>query len=116
MKQSHGARDKPRKATMICVRIGRKLAWIAALALTVCWGCGGNKPAATGPKDAAAGNGPSDTAASLPEAAEVLRRLLKTYREAKSYSDQGTVVLKFRQNGALEEKAFPVSVRFERPG
>src|SRR5436309_2407704 len=101
---------------MICVWIGRRFALIATLALAACCGCGSNKPTAIGPKDVAAGNGPSDTGTYLPEAAEVLRRLLKTYREAKSYSDQGTVVLKFRHSGTLEEKAFPAAVKFERPG
>ncbi|MBC7852223.1 MAG: TlpA family protein disulfide reductase [Pirellulaceae bacterium] len=45
----------------------------------------------------------------------MLRQLLKTYREAKSYSDDGQVVLRFRQNGELIESKWKTAVRFERP-
>ena len=45
----------------------------------------------------------------------MLRQLLKTYREAKSYSDNGEVVLRFRQSGELIGEKWKSAVKFERP-
>ncbi len=85
------------------------------LALFAGSGCGG-KPAAPSAESPATAK---ETVASLPQsgpaAGEVLRQLLKTYREAKSYSDHGEVVLRFRQNGELTEQKWKTAVKFERP-
>lgn len=56
---------------------------------------------------------------SLPDssltASEVLGKLLKTYRDAKSYSDNGEIVLRRRQDGELLENKWKAAVKFERP-
>lgn len=78
-------------------------------------GCGGKPAAVSGEMPAPA----SEEVASLPDASpsagEVLRKLLKTYREAKSYSDEGQIVLRRRQDGELLENKWKAAVKFERP-
>src|SRR4051812_42216374 len=45
---------------------------------------------------------------------EILKRLLATYREAKTYLDQAVVRLAFRQNGQALSQEQPNAVAFER--
>lgn len=46
---------------------------------------------------------------------EVLKRLLATYRQAKTYHDQAVVRLAFRQNGQALSQEQPNAVAYERP-
>ena len=46
---------------------------------------------------------------------EILKRLLATYRQAKTYRDQAVVRLAFRQNGQALSQEQPNAVAFERP-
>jgi hypothetical protein len=45
----------------------------------------------------------------------ILKRLLATYRQARTYQDQGVVRLEFRQNGEPVRQEWPAAVTFERP-
>src|SRR5262245_29662298 len=98
---------------------------LGALVLIVSlWAGCAPKPAASGP---AAGPGPGGatqvgagaTAAPKPavdySADEVLKQLLATYRQAKSYQDQAIVRLAFRQDGQPVSQEWPAAVVFERP-
>ena len=98
-------------------RVGNLKCFLAALglAMVAASGCGGNPAAVNGDKPASEPLPAIATAQSSPEASDVLRQLLKTYREAKSYSDDGQVVLRFRQDGELIESKWRAAVRFERP-
>lgn len=92
-----------------------KLLYAAAwLSLVAAAGCGSSTGTPsknpTAAKEAAAA-----LPSSSPEAAEVLKQLLKTYREAKSYTDNAEVVLRFRRGAELLEDRWPSSVKFERP-
>lgn len=73
-------------------------------------------PSATG---SGAGEGTSAAgdagSAARPTANEVLARLLKTYRGAKTYSDNGLVTLRFQQDGQQFGEQSPCSVKFVRP-
>src|SRR5687767_14407228 len=86
------------------------------LALVANCGCGSKPATAVGDKSMG-----QESVATLPafegtpSASEVLRTLLTTYREAKSYADNGKVVLRFRQNGEVVENEWPSAVGFERP-
>ena len=84
------------------------------LALVAASGCGGKPAAADGDK-ARSEPAVSTAVETSPTASDVLRTLLKTYREAKSYADDGKVVLRFRQSGNLVEDEWPSAVSFERP-
>lgn len=84
------------------------------LAAAICSGCGG-KPAASGDENSARGEESVSGADARPEASAVLSDLLTTYREAKSYSDQGRALLRFRQNGEWFEDQWKTSVAFQRP-
>src|SRR5206468_592965 len=46
---------------------------------------------------------------------EILKRLLATYRQAKTYRDQAVVRLSFRQNGQQASQEQPIAVALERP-
>lgn len=46
---------------------------------------------------------------------EILAKLLKTYRAAKTYSDNGLVTLRFQQDGQQFGEQSPCSVQFVRP-
>ena len=97
----------------LCIFPFASAALVLAFLLTS--GCGTKPSAATGDKTS-----PEQAPiASLPEAgpsaSEVLRQLLKTYREAKSYSDDGEIVLRRRQDGELLENKWKAAVKFERP-
>src|SRR3954466_5779851 len=48
-------------------------------------------------------------------ASEVLKRLLATYRQAKTYRDNAVVRLAFRQNGQPVSQEQPFAVAYERP-
>lgn len=54
----------------------------------------------------------SPTKASLPDLApkELLRKMEQAYREAKSYSDRGRVVLRYRERGDIVSDEAPLSV------
>jgi len=54
-------------------------------------------------------------AGSRPTANQILERLLKTYRTAKSYSDNGVVSLRFEQDGQQFGEQSPCNVKFVRP-
>lgn len=85
------------------------------LAIAIATGCGSSSPATSSGTPVVV----KETVASLPQASpeadEVLRQLLKTYREAKSYSDNGEVVLRYRRGGELTEQKWKTAVKFERP-
>src|SRR5262245_35063208 len=46
---------------------------------------------------------------------EILKRLLATYRQAKTYRDNAVVRLAFRQNGQPVAQEQPFAVAYERP-
>jgi hypothetical protein len=96
---------------------GSSKLWLAAACLTLvaAVGCGGSSGGASGKDSTAAKESVAALPPSAPEAAEVLKQLLKTYREAKSYSDTGEVVLRFRRGAELMEDRWPSAVKFERP-
>jgi hypothetical protein len=48
-------------------------------------------------------------------AGEILKRLLETYRAAKTYQDQGIVKLEFSQAGTRSGDQWPCAVAFARP-
>src|SRR6478672_3743996 len=48
-------------------------------------------------------------------ASDILKRLLATYRQAKSYRDNAVIRLAFRQNGQPVSQEQPFAVAFERP-
>jgi cytochrome oxidase Cu insertion factor (SCO1/SenC/PrrC family) len=48
-------------------------------------------------------------------ASEILKQLLATYRQAKTYQDQAVVRLSFRQGDQPVHEEFPAAVAFERP-
>ncbi|MBC7856632.1 MAG: hypothetical protein IAF94_24650 [Pirellulaceae bacterium] len=98
-------------------RVGNVKCFLAALglAMVAASGCGGNPAAVDGDKPASEPLPAGAIAQSSQDASDVLRQLLKTYREAKSYSDDGQVVLRFRQNGELMESKWKTAVSFERP-
>ncbi len=48
-------------------------------------------------------------------ASEILKRLLDTYRAAKSYQDQGIVKLEFSQGGTRSGDQWPCAVAYVRP-
>src|SRR5438067_658588 len=48
-------------------------------------------------------------------ASETLKRLLATYRQAKTYRDNAVVRLAFRQNGQPVSDEQPFAVAYERP-
>ncbi|MFN0017061.1 MAG: peroxiredoxin family protein [Pirellulaceae bacterium] len=96
--------------------IGRKFVGAAlGLALMATSGCGGNASPVTSDKSAADKEVIPSPPEARPAASEVLRKLLKTYREAKSYSDEGEVVLRRRQSGDVIENKWKSAIRFERP-
>lgn len=49
------------------------------------------------------------------DARAVFDHLLKTYRYATTYRDQGTIRIRFWQDGRLQENSAPMSVAFRRP-
>jgi hypothetical protein len=57
----------------------------------------------------------NSTAAAPKSANEILKRLLDTYRAAKSYQDQGIVKLEFSQAGTRKGDQWPCAVAFVRP-
>ncbi len=71
-------------------------------ALFVVAGCGrqSDSPAATPP---------------LSEPEAILRRMIDTYRDARTYADQGVVRLRYRTDGQWTEDEGRLAVRFERP-
>jgi AhpC/TSA family len=93
----------------ICLSVAFVLAMIGSS------GCGGKPATADADQPAAATTPESAIPPSRPGASEVLRTLLKTYREARSYSDDGQVVLRFRNGGELIENKWRTAVKFERP-
>lgn len=98
-------------------RVGNGKCLLAILGLIISGtsGCGGKPAGVSDVNPASEPLPPIAIAQSGPEASDVLRLLLKTYREAKSYSDDGEVVLRFRQSGELIENKWKTAVRFERP-
>lgn len=58
---------------------------------------------------------PTGKSAADLSANDILRRLLDTYRQAKSYQDQGVVRLSFRQQGEPVSQEWPVAVALARP-
>lgn len=78
-------------------------------------GCGGKPVAVSGEMPASAPEEVASLPDASPSAGEVLRKLLRTYREAKSYSDEGQIVLRRRQDGELLENKWKAAVKFERP-
>ena len=97
-----------------------QLAAAAQLALLAgCWGQQTPTPAPPG----SVGIQPAEQVEALPAkpapewtAREVLQRLLATYRQAKTYQDQGVVRLAYRQENQPVASEWPVAVAFERPG
>lgn len=68
--------------------------------------------------DASAAKAPEAGATTSPAdrtANDILKRLLATYRQAKTYRDQAVVRLAFRQNGQSLSQEQPNAVAFERP-
>ena len=105
---------------MMARRTQYVVAAILALALSAC-GCWG--PQSPPPAPPAASGGPAaaiQPAVAKPAAdrtaSEILQQLLATYRQAKTYQDQGVVRLAYRRNGQPEAEESPVAVAFERPG
>jgi hypothetical protein len=93
----------------------------AVLLLTFIAGC--ERPAANQAQSSVAGPSATQTATASSKkhaadwtANEILAQLLRTYREAKTYRDQGLVRLEFRQSGQPVTLSWPSEVAFERPG
>src|SRR5262249_37769245 len=98
---------------------------LPALGIALCLGCSG--PASTPAKSAANQDhsqtnsrvDEADMTANKPPATwsadEVLRKLIDTYRAARTYQDQGIVRLAYRQAGQPVGQEWPVAVAFERP-
>ncbi|HEY2411254.1 MAG TPA: hypothetical protein VGI40_03380 [Pirellulaceae bacterium] len=85
-------------------------------------GVGCQKPEGTGdpPKESRDEGKTASVAKSTKPAAdlsasEILKRLLATYRQAKTYKDNAVVRLAFRQNGQPVFQEQPFAVAFERP-
>ncbi|HPM81204.1 MAG TPA: hypothetical protein PLF81_10910, partial [Candidatus Anammoximicrobium sp.] len=57
----------------------------------------------------------AEPAPALAPAEQVLQRMVATYRDAKSYSDQAVVRLKYRQQGQPLEDEGPFAVSLVRP-
>jgi len=94
---------------------------IASIVCTAIFGCGtkapptdnpdpANKPTSAASQPANTDKPPADWSAN-----EVLKRLLATYRQAKTYRDQAVVRLSFRQNGQPLSQEQPNAVAYERP-
>ncbi len=98
-------------------RAGMLLVGWCALALAA--GCGKSDARTEGERaqeaagSVAAGK-PAEASADL-SANEILKRLLETYRGAKTYRDQAVVRLAFRQNNQPVFQEQPIAVAFERP-
>ena len=96
--------------------IGHKFMGTAlGVALMLTSGCGGNSSPATSDKVANKEEVIPSPPEARPTASDVLRQLPMTYREAKSYSDEGEVVLRRRESGDMIENKWKSAVRFERP-
>jgi hypothetical protein len=76
-------------------------------------------PAGTTKSPTQSAGSPADdsplTDASQLSANEILQRLLKTYRGAATYQDQGIVKLQFAQGGQQSGDQWPCAVQFARP-
>jgi hypothetical protein len=84
--------------------------------LAVCVGCFQAPP--PGPPVVTTTKAPAvatPLAAPPKSASEILKRLLETYRGAKSYQDQGIVKLDFQQAGTRSGDQWPCAVAFVRP-
>jgi hypothetical protein len=103
-----------------------RLLILALLLAAISLGCGQSPPSTAEPAamptittSAAAEPIPAPAALQKPAADqtanEILARLLTTYREAKTYQDQGVLRLSFRQNGQPVAQEWPVAVAYERP-
>lgn len=112
---------------MACHLLTRNVvaAQLGAFVIALLAGC--YQPPPPAPAPATNGNLTTPSATTLPpmpvpgkpasdlSASEILQQLLKTYREAKSYSDRGLVKLEFRQGGQLTGDQWPSQVQFVRP-
>ncbi|MEX2176352.1 MAG: TlpA disulfide reductase family protein [Pirellulaceae bacterium] len=94
----------------------------AALLPLCCAGCFQSPPKTTTPaaEDPAAAATPDKPAVARPaasdmDAAAILAELLKIYRAADSYADEGVVKLEFVQNGQKSGDQWPSAVKFSRP-
>src|SRR5690349_13193248 len=94
---------------------------VAAGWLTLAAGCE-RPPTSPTQKATATSNGVSKSTGSSNKppadwtANEILAQLLRVYRVAKTYQDQGLVRLEFRQAGQPQRLSWPAEVAFERPG
>src|SRR5436190_21858395 len=86
------------------------------LALVAAVGCGASSGGTPGSVATETKPAVAELPPAAPDAAAVLKQLLKTYREARSYSDSAEVVLRFRRGADHFEDRWPSSVKFERPG
>lgn len=84
---------------------------IVALLLAALAGCGWGPPAPAKSDTKGAG---AQSAAEL-TAQQILKRLLETYRGAKSYADEAVVRLHYVQQGQTMDQEWKSSVRFARP-
>src|SRR6187399_2454482 len=102
------------------MRFAWKLVTCLMMALAAA-GCGRGtaRTADEGPKGEVPVATPAHADANKPAAEwtanEILKRLLATYRQAKTYRDQAIVRLAFRQNGQSLSQEQPIAVSFERP-
>ncbi|WP_425616978.1 TlpA family protein disulfide reductase [Anatilimnocola sp. NA78] len=96
---------------------GTSIAFLLAVALLAVPGC--KKPEAVGPKvdnpTVSPLASPAESFDAATSANKILQRLLKTYRDAKSYQDQAVVKLSYKANGQDVVQDFPAAVAFERP-
>jgi hypothetical protein len=102
-----------------------KIAWMPLIGLALLLFHGGcdKRPVAADPGSSPeAVNPPAATPAKVTKppvdwtANEILQQLLATYRQAKTYQDQGVVRLAYRQGSQPVSQEWPASVAFERPG
>lgn len=70
-------------------------------------GCGG--PGQT------SNTGPGESSGDSTQADNVLRRMVKAYQRADSYSDEALIRVKYRLNGQAKEESSTQSVKFKRP-
>ena len=94
--------------------------WLVLIAWLVSAGCKPRMDDQPSGPTAVAGQGSASNSAEPASAADltanqVLAKLLKTYRSAKTYSDDAVVTLSFEQEGQRFGEQSPCSVKFVRP-
>lgn len=106
----------------------------AAIGFAICSGCGSDGPDLTSNNAAPQNSHNPDLSrtvyssdrldtplkqvsdqADSPQAQELLSKMFQQYRQAKTYSDDGRVELRYKQNGVDQVDSAPLAVRYESP-